>query len=368
MRALIISVDLGDPDFEAHSEEFAMLAKGAGAEIVGTLTARRDRPDAKFFIGSGKADEALAMTQALLVDVVLFDQPLSPAQQRNLERVLNLRVVDRVALILDIFALRAKSHEGKLQVELAQLQHLSTRLTRMWSHLERQRGGIGMRGPGESQLEMDRRIIVDKMKLLRERLHRLERQRTTQRRARVRSGVLSVSLVGYTNAGKSTLFNALTRGEAYVADQLFATLDTTTRRIWIEGAGSVVVSDTVGFIRDLPHSLIAAFRATLEETVHADLLLHVVDAASPQRDEQVFEVNKVLADIGASEVPTILVYNKIDRAGIEPRVERNAHGTIARVFVSATERAGLDALRGAIAEVGQIVGNNASNFQTLQSE
>ncbi len=368
MRALIISVDLGDPDLEAHAEEFAMLAKGAGAEIVGTLTARRDRPDAKFFIGSGKADEANAMAQALLADIVLFDQPLSPAQQRNLERVLNLRVVDRVALILDIFALRAKSHEGKLQVELAQLQHLSTRLTRMWSHLERQRGGIGMRGPGESQLEMDRRIIVDKMKLLRERLRRLERQRTTQRRARARSGVLSVSLVGYTNAGKSTLFNALTRGEAYVADQLFATLDTTTRRIWIEGAGSVVVSDTVGFIRDLPHGLIAAFRATLEETVHADLLLHVVDAASPQRDEQVFEVNKVLAEIGAAEVPTILVYNKIDRAGLEPRVERNAHGTIARVFVSATERAGLDALRGAIAEVGQIVGNNASNFQTLQSE
>ncbi|AZY49732.1 GTPase HflX [Bordetella avium] len=368
MRALIISVDLGDPDHQAHAEEFVMLAEGAGAEIVATLNARRDRPDAKFFIGSGKVEEGVALAGASLADIVLFDQPLSPAQQRNLEREFNLRVVDRVALILDIFALRAKSHEGKLQVELAQLQHLSTRLTRLWSHLERQRGGIGMRGPGESQLEMDRRMIGAKVKMLRERLERVERQRVTQRRARARGGALSVSLVGYTNAGKSTLFNALTRAGAYAADQLFATLDTTTRRFWIEGAGSVVLSDTVGFIRELPPNLIAAFRATLEETVHADLLLHVVDAASPQREEQIFEVNKVLAEIGAADIPTILVYNKIDRAGLEPRVERDAHGTIARVFVSATERAGLDALRGAIAEIGQIVGNNASNHQNLQPE
>ncbi|MBV7482401.1 GTPase HflX [Bordetella sp. BOR01] len=368
MRALIISVDLGNPDFAAHAEEFAMLARGAGAEIVGTVAVRRDRPDAKFFIGSGKVQEAVAQADALLTDIVLFDQPLSPAQQRNLEREFNLRVVDRVALILDIFALRAKSHEGKLQVELAQLQHLVTRLTRLWTHLERQRGGIGMRGPGESQLEMDRRMIGAKVKMLRERLDRVERQRVTQRRARARGGVLSVSLVGYTNAGKSTLFNALTRAGAYAADQLFATLDTTTRRIWIEGTGSVVLSDTVGFIRDLPPNLIAAFRATLEETIHADVLLHVVDAASPQRDEQIAEVNKVLAEIGAAAIPTILVHNKIDRAGLAPRVERDAHGTIARVFVSATERAGLDALRGAIAEIGQIVGNNASNHQTLQSE
>ncbi|CAM3748269.1 GTPase HflX [Bordetella tumulicola] len=368
MRALIISVDLGNPDFAAHAEEFAMLARGAGAEIVGTVTARRDRPDAKFFIGSGKVQEAVVMANTLLADIVLFDQPLSPAQQRNLEREFSLRVVDRVALILDIFALRAKSHEGKLQVELAQLQHLVTRLTRLWTHLERQRGGIGMRGPGEAQLEMDRRIIGAKVKMLRERLDRVERQRVTQRRARARGGALSVSLVGYTNAGKSTLFNALTRAGAYAADQLFATLDTTTRRIWIEGTGSVVLSDTVGFIRDLPPNLIAAFRATLEETIHADVLLHVVDAASPQRDEQIAEVNKVLAEIGAGSIPTILVHNKIDRAGLEPRIERDAHGTIARVFVSATERAGLDALRGAIAEIGHIVGNNASNFQTLQSE
>jgi GTP-binding protein HflX len=276
--------------------------------------------------------------------------------------------VDRVALILDIFALRAKSHEGKVQVELAQLQHLSTRLTRMWTHLERQRGGIGMRGPGEAQLEMDRRMIGAKVRLLRERLERLQRQRATQRRSRLRRGTLSVSLVGYTNAGKSTLFNALTRAGAYAADQLFATLDTTTRRVWIEGAGQVVISDTVGFIRDLPPTLVAAFRATLEETVQADLLLHVIDASSLQREEQVAEVNKVLADIGADEIPRILVYNKIDLAGYEPRVERNEHGTIARVFVSAVERAGLDDLRRAIVETGQIAGNNASNVENIQSE
>ena len=369
MRALIISVDLGDPDHAAHAEEFAMLAKGAGAEVVGTLTARRDRPDAKFFIGSGKADEAVGMAQALFADIVLFDQPLSPAQQRNLERAFNLRVVDRVALILDIFALRAKSHEGKLQVELAQLQHLATRLTRMWSHLERQRGGIGMRGPGESQLEMDRRIIGDKVKLLRERLGKVERQRHTQRRARVRGGVMSVSLVGYTNAGKSTLFNALTQADAYAADQLFATLDTTTRRVWIEGAGSVTVSDTVGFIRDLPHTLVAAFRATLEETVHADLLLHVVDASSPQRDAQIAEVDKVLHEIGAADVPRLLVFNKIDQADLEPQVQRDAHGTITRVFVSALERSGLDALRQAIADFSRKdTHNDAPAFQTLQPE
>jgi len=365
MKALIISVDLGEPDYAAHAEEFTMLAKGAGADIVGTIVARRARPDAAYFIGSGKVEEALLTADMEDAAIVLFDQALSPAQQRNLERKFNRRVVDRVSLILDIFALRAKSHEGKLQVELAQLQHLSTRLTRMWTHLERQRGGIGMRGPGESQLEMDRRMIGAKVRLLRERLARVQRQRTTQRRSRSRGSTLSVSLVGYTNAGKSTLFNALTRADAYAADQLFATLDTTTRRVWIEGAGQVVVSDTVGFIRDLPPTLIAAFRATLEETVQADLLLHVVDAASPQRDEQIAEVDKVLADIGADAIPRILVYNKIDEAGYLPRVERNEHGTIARVFVSARERLGLDGLRGAIVESGQIAGNNAFNIENL---
>lgn len=365
MKALIISVDLGKPDFQAHADEFVMLAKGAGADIVGTLVARRERPDAAHFIGSGKLQEGVLMADEAEADIILFDQPLTPAQQRNLERGFNRRVVDRVALILDIFALRAKSHEGKLQVELAQLQHLSTRLTRMWSHLERQRGGIGMRGPGEAQLEMDRRMIGDKVRLLKERLERVQRQRTTQRRSRSRGGVLSVSLVGYTNAGKSTLFNALTRAGAYTADQLFATLDTTTRRIWIEGAGQVVISDTVGFIRELPPTLIAAFRATLEETVQADLLLHVVDASSHQRDEQIAEVDKVLADIGADQIPRILVYNKIDDAGYEPRVERNEHGTIARVFVSALKRTGLDGLRGAIVESGQIAGNNAFNIENI---
>ncbi|MGP1613886.1 MAG: GTPase HflX [Pollutimonas bauzanensis] len=365
MRALIINVDLGKPDYQAHADEFLMLAKGAGAQIVGTVVARRARPDAALFIGTGKLDEAVLVADEADAEIVLFDQPLTPGQQRNLEKGFNRRVVDRVALILDIFALRAKSHEGKLQVELAQLQHLSTRLTRMWSHLERQRGGIGMRGPGEAQLEMDRRIIGDKVRLLKERLEKVQRQRTTQRRSRSRGSILSVSLVGYTNAGKSTLFNSLTRAGAYAADQLFATLDTTTRRIWIEGAGQVVISDTVGFIRDLPPTLIAAFRATLEETVQADLLLHVVDASSPQRDEQIAEVDKVLVDIGAHEIPRILVYNKIDEAGYEPRVERNEHGTIARVFVSALKRAGLDGLRGAIVESGQIAGNNASNIENV---
>ncbi|HUH40521.1 MAG TPA: GTPase HflX [Castellaniella sp.] len=367
MKSLIISVDLGEPDYAAHAEEFLMLARGAGAEILEVLTARRDRPDAAGFIGKGKIDEAVALVQATGAEVVLFDQPLSPAQQRNLERRLEVRVVDRVTLILDIFALRAKSHEGKLQVELAQLQHLSTRLTRMWTHLERQSGGIGVRGPGESQLETDRRLIGERVKALRERLARAQRQRVTQRRARARGQTLSVSLVGYTNAGKSTLFNMLTNAEAYAADQLFATLDTTTRRIWVPGAGQVVLSDTVGFIRDLPTTLIAAFRATLEETVHADLLLHVIDAASPQRDEQLAEVNKVLREIKADTIPQILVYNKIDLAGYEPRVERNEHGTIARVFVSALQRSGLDGLRQAIAESAGTTGNNTVN-ESIQSE
>ena len=368
MRALIISVDLGAPDYLAHAQEFAMLAKGAGAQVVATLTARRQRPDAAYFVGTGKVQEGVLLAQELEAEVILFDQPLSPAQQRNLERQFNLRVVDRVALILDIFALRAKSHEGKLQVELAQLQHLATRLTRMWSHLERQRGGIGMRGPGESQLEMDRRMIGGKVRLLRERLERVQRQRTTQRRSRVRGGTLSVSLVGYTNTGKSTLFNAMTRAGAFAADQLFATLDTTTRRVWIEGAGQITLSDTVGFIRDLPLTLIAAFRATLEEAIQADLLLHVVDAASPQRDEQIAEVDKVWVDIGAAESPRIMVYNKIDLAGLEPRVQTDAHGTICRVFLSAQQRLGLDGLRQAISQFALNLENNATSIQNIQSQ
>lgn len=366
MRAIIISVNFGSADYPAHAQEFAMLASGAGAEILATVVVKRDRPDAKYFIGSGKVEEAVMLVQAHEAEIVLFDQALSPAQQRNLEREFKLRVIDRVTLILDIFALRAKSHEGKLQVELAQLQHLTTRLTRLWTHLERQQGGIGMRGPGESQLEMDKRMIGDKVRTLRDRLRRVERQRATQRRARSRSNTLSVSLVGYTNAGKSTLFNVLARTEAYVADQLFATLDTTTRRIWLENAGAVTLSDTVGFIRDLPTTLIAAFKATLEETVHADLLLHVIDASSPQRDEQIFEVNKVLQEINAQDIPTILVYNKIDLVGYEPKVETDDTGKAVRVYVSAHERTGLEGLRAAIAQAKiDIVGNN--EFETFEN-
>lgn len=369
MRALVVAVDFGEPDFNARHEEFLLLATSAGAEIIDTIIARRAKPDAALFVGSGKAEEIALAAVAHEVDVVLIDQALSPAQQRNLERVCKRRVVDRVTLILDIFALRARSHEGKVQVELAQLQHLVTRLTRLWTHLERQRGGIGMRGPGEAQLEMDRRMIGDRVRALRERLARLERQRHTQRRARARGGVPSISLVGYTNAGKSTLFNALTRADAYAADQLFATLDTTTRRIWLEDVGSVTVSDTVGFIRDLPHTLVAAFRATLEETVHADLLLHVVDASSPLRNEQIAEVDKVLVEIGAGHVPRILVYNKIDQAGVLPQIQRDAHGTISRVFVSAKERQGLDLLRQAIADVSRkTIETDAFAFQTVQPE
>ncbi|HCH0556957.1 TPA: GTPase HflX [Pseudomonas aeruginosa] len=363
MRALIISVDLGDPDFTAHAEEFAMLAKGAGAEIVGTLTARRDRPDAKFFIGSGKADEGVGMAQALLADIVLFDQPLSPAQQRNLERVFNLRVVDRVALILDIFALRAKSHEGKLQVELAQLKHIATRLVRGWTHLERQRGGsIGLRGPGETQLETDRRLLQKRVDQLQKRLEKVEVQHTQMRRARVRSELPRVALVGYTNAGKSTLFNALTGAEAYAADQLFATLDPTVRRVNLAG-GAVVLADTVGFVRDLPHELVAAFRSTLSEAREADLLLHVVDAADPLREERMAQVDLVLNEIGAGDIPQLLVFNKIDRIeGAQPRHdapegapdETTEPGTLGlareRVWISARDGVGLDLLQDALAQ------------------
>jgi GTP-binding protein HflX len=359
-QAVLVHIYFSQDKDTEDLNEFESLVSSAGVEALQVVTGSRKAPHPKYFVGEGKAEEIADAVKASGASVVLFDHSLSPAQERNLERLCECRVIDRTGLILDIFAQRARTHEGKLQVELAQLQHLTSRLTRMWTHLERQKGGIGMRGPGESQLEMDRRMIGDKVRTLRERLAKVQRQRSTQRRARSRSGTLSVSLVGYTNTGKSTLFNALTRADAYAADQLFATLDTTTRRIWIEGAGQVVISDTVGFIRELPPTLIAAFRATLEETVHADLLLHVVDAANPQRDEQIAEVHKVLEDIGAHEIPRILVYNKIDQAGYEPRVERDEHGTIARVFVSALERIGLDGLRAAIVESGHFAENNAS--------
>jgi len=284
-------------------------------------------------------------------DVVLFNHELAPGQQRNLEKILACRVIDRSSLILDIFALRAKSHEGKLQVELAQLQHLATRLVRGWTHLERQKGGIGLRGPGEKQLETDRRLLGKRVSLLKDRLKQLERQRAVRRRARTRGEVLAISLVGYTNAGKSTLFNALTRAGAYAADQLFATLDTTSRRVFVEGAGPIVLSDTVGFIRDLPHALVAAFQATLEETAQAALLLHVVDSASPDRDQQIQAVDAVLNEIGALEVPQIMVWNKIDLTAASPAIERDDCGNISAVRLSAHSGAGLSLLRDALAEV-----------------
>ncbi|QBI00482.1 GTPase HflX [Pseudoduganella sp. SL102] len=355
MRAALVGVDFGQGDFAASIDELMLLARSAGAEPITTVTGKRSSPDAAYFVGSGKADEIGHAVQDHGLEIVIFNHALSPAQQRNLEKRLNVRVLDRTSLILDIFAQRAQSHEGKLQVELAQLQHLSTRLIRGWTHLERQKGGIGLRGPGETQLETDRRLIGERVRMLRARLAKLRKQHETQRRSRGRNNAFSVSLVGYTNAGKSTLFNALTKAGVYVADQLFATLDTTSRRVYMgEDAGNVVISDTVGFVRELPHQLVAAFRATLEETIHADVLLHVVDGASPVRMEQIEEVNAVLREIGADHIPQILVWNKIDAAGLEPAVERDEHDKISRVFISARTGEGLDLLRAAITETAQV--------------
>lgn len=358
-NALLVQLDFGAGDFAERLEEFNLLATSAGATPVATITGRRARPDPATFAGKGKVAEIVAMAASAAADLVMFNHELSPAQQRNLERACNLRVVDRSSLILDIFALRARSHEGKLQVELAQLEHQMTRLVRGWTHLERQKGGIGMRGPGEKQLETDRRLLGKRVALLKERLRQLERQRSVRRKQRSRGEVLAVSLVGYTNAGKSTLFNALTKAGAYAANQLFATLDTTTRRLYVptcelasgRSGCQVVISDTVGFIRDLPHALVAAFHATLEETTRADLLLHVVDAASPDRDQQMAAVAKVLEEIGAAAVPQIVVWNKIDLTAVGPGAERDECDNIARVRVSAHTGAGLDLLRAALAEV-----------------
>lgn len=361
-RAVLVQLDLGEGDFAERLDEFRLLAVSAGALPLATVSGRRDRPDPALFAGKGKVEQIAAAAAASDADLVLFNHELSPAQQRNLEKTLERRVVDRTALILDIFALRARSHEGKLQVELAQLEHLMTRLVRGWTHLERQKGGIGLRGPGEKQLETDRRLLGKRVAALKARLKLLERQRAVRRKGRSRGEVLSVSLVGYTNAGKSTLFNALTKAGIYAADQLFATLDTTSRKLYVPSCDlesgrsgcQVVLSDTVGFIRDLPHALVAAFHATLEETIRADLLLHVVDAASPDRDQQMQAVGKVLAEIGAADVPQIAVWNKIDLGGagtgVGPGVERDEYANIARVRVSARTGAGLDLLRAALAE------------------
>ena len=353
--AIIVCLDFGDDGFDESVEEVVRLVESAGVRRHRVITGRRGRPDPKFYAGSGKIGEVVRAAEALNAAFVIFNHALSPAQERNVEKELQRRVMDRTELILEIFAQRAQTNEGKLQVELARLEHLSTRLVRGWSHLERQRGGLGKTGgPGEKQIELDRRYIAQRVKTLKAKMSEMQRRRTVQRRSRARGEVLSVSIVGYTNAGKSTLFNALTHAKAYEADQLFATLDTTTRRIWLQGAGNVVISDTVGFIRDLPHGLVAAFRATLEETVHADLLLHVVDAASPVREEQAAQVDKVLAEIPAGDAPRLLVWNKIDAAGsgneLSPGVERDQYGRISRVFVSARTGAGLDALRAALAE------------------
>jgi GTPase len=349
--AIIVCLDFGDPHYEEGVEEVVRLVQSAGVRRHRVIKGRRQRPDPKFYAGAGKVAEIKQAALELNAMYVVFNHALSPAQERNVEREVVRRVMGRTELILEIFAQRAQTSEGKLQVELAQLQHLSTRLVRGWSHLERQRGGLGKTGgPGETQLELDRRYIARKVKTLKSKLAGMQKRRSVQRRARARGDVLSASLVGYTNAGKSTLFNALARATAYEADQLFATLDTTTRRVWIPGAGDVVVSDTVGFIRDLPHGLVAAFRATLEETVHADLLLHVVDASSTVRDAQAEAVEQVLAEIPAGAAPRLLVWNKIDAAGLEPGVERDQYGRISRVFVSARSGAGIDLLRGAIAE------------------
>lgn len=356
---LLVGVDLGLPDFDAELAELGLLAQTAGFDPVARITCKRSAPDAALFVGSGKAEEIRLLAQMHGAQEVLFDQALSPAQQRNLERLLELPVNDRTLLILGIFAQRARSHEGKLQVELARLNYLSTRLVRRWSHLERQGGGAGVRGgPGEKQIELDRRMIGEAIKRTKERLVKVKRHRTTQRRHRSRAQVFNISLIGYTNAGKSTLFNALVKARVYAADQLFATLDTTTRQLYLADIGvSVSLSDTVGFIRDLPHGLVEAFEATLQEAVDADLLLHVVDGAHPGFPEQIAQVQKVLREIGAQDIPQLLVFNKLDQMapGQRPAEAVDSYDLdgrmVPRVFVSALESTGMAQLRAKIAEI-----------------
>ena len=351
---VLVSLDFGSPDYQDSLNELHLLAQSAGFKVARVVEGRRAKPDAALFAGSGKVEEIAAAVREGEAGLVIFNHELSPVQERNLERALQCRVLDRTALILDIFAQRARSGEGKLQVELAQLKHYATRLVRGWTHLERQRGGIGVRGgPGEKQIELDRRMLANRIRTIEAKLKKLEQSRAIQRRARSRGGVLSVSLVGYTNAGKSTLFNRLTGAGAYAADQLFATLDTTSRKLWLPEIGSIVLSDTVGFITQLPHGLVAAFHATLEETARADLLLHVVDSASSNRDRQIEEVNKVLAEIGAQSVPQILVYNKIDLTGGAPDVLRDEYGKIAALRLSARTGEGVELLKQALTEFAQ---------------
>jgi GTPase len=348
--AILVSIDFGDSDHSESLAELRLLAETAGVHVIAIVEARRQRPDVALFAGSGKVQEIAELVEQLEAPLVIFNHDLAPAQMRNLTAKLNMRVIDRTMLILDIFAQRAQSHEGKVQVELAQLQYLATHLIGMNQDMGQQKHAVGARGPGETKLELDRRKLGKRVHLLKERLEKLKHQRVVQRRARNRHDVLSVSIVGYTNAGKSTLFNRLTRADVYVADQLFATLDTTSRRMFTEDSGEIVVSDTVGFIRHLPHSLVAAFRGTLEETIQADLLLHVVDANNANRDDQIAEVNKVLTEIGALDIPQVLVFNKIDLLDVPPSVRRDDYGRIDRVFLSAKSGAGLDGLRLALME------------------
>jgi GTP-binding protein HflX len=352
--AILVAIDFGAGDHRESLRELRALAETAGVSVLAVVEAKRQRPDASCFVGSGKVQEIAGIVEQLSAPLVIFNHELSPAQMRNLTAKLNTRVIDRTMLILDIFAQRAQSHEGKVQVELAQLKYLATRLVGQGADMGQQKHAVGARGPGETQLELDRRKLERRVQLLKARLDKLKRQRQVIRRLRSRSKVLSVSIVGYTNAGKSTLFNRLTRAEAYVADQLFATLDTTSRRLAGEHAGQVVISDTVGFIRHLPHGLIAAFRSTLEETLQADVLLHVVDASNPVHEEQIGEVNKVLAEIGAAHIPQILVFNKIDMLEAAPSVWRDDYGKIARIFLSARSGAGMDDLLLVLAEAGAV--------------
>jgi len=349
-RAILVHVNFPGESESEDLLEFTDLARSAGADPVGTVTASRNAPDAKFYVGSGKADTIRELLLAQEAELVIFNHELSPSQERNLEKLFSARVLDRTGLILDIFAQRARSFEGKLQVELAQLRHLSTRLIRGWTHLERQKGGIGLRGPGETQLETDRRLLGNRIKQIHKRLEKVRSQRAQGRRARDRAAVPTVSLVGYTNAGKSTLFNRLCAAEVYVADQLFATLDPTLRRFDLPGFGPVVLADTVGFVRKLPHELVAAFRSTLEETREADLLLHIVDAHDPERQTRVEQVNEVLAEIGASETPQLMIYNKIDLSDEPARLLRDAEGKVMRVWCSAVSGEGLDLLETALCE------------------
>lgn len=352
-RAILVHVTLKSMRMvQEDLEELKELAKSAGAEPVFVLTASRPAPDAKCFIGSGKVEELQQLIQAHTADIVLFNHSLSPSQERNLEKALNVRVVDRNGLILDIFAQRAQSFEGKLQVELAQLQHLSTRLVRGWTHLERQKGGIGLRGPGETQLETDRRLLAVRIQQIQRKLEKVESQRHQGRSKRKKAEVASVSLVGYTNAGKSTLFNTLTGADIYVADQLFATLDPTLRQCRLPDGPELVLADTVGFIRHLPHELVAAFKSTLQEASEADLLLHVVDVNAEDRDDTLFQVNQVLNDIGAGKVPQLQVFNKIDLLpDMQPRIDRNEQGVPVRVWISAQAGLGIDLLHRALAEL-----------------